>query len=314
MFSKRTSLCYRKQRSKERTYVMIWFWFRGGTASLVFQDTKKVPLLHWASYNLFTALAGKFGVVIYTRQSKCAPFRAEEGLSGVLCPPNSSTSFRDLPEDQQVGGYPTLTQAARAPNASDLSEDFALLDSEGRCIILEFPAFVLIGVYNPASRDQSRQAFRIAFLNLLDIRIRNLIALGKRVILAGDLNIIKHESDMANAETDLRKRGMTIEEYFSSPSPRLLNQLVTDGVVYGERDSERQASVLYDICRAFHPTRKGMFTCWETKINARPGNYGSRIDYVLCSLDMCDWFEDSNIQEGLMVLWHLNIYKTQSDF
>ena len=168
-------------------------------------------------------------------------------------------------------------------------------------MILEFPAFVLLGVYNPATRDDSRNAYRIAFLNLLDIRIRNLVALGKRVILAGDLNIIREEIDMANAVVELRKRNLTIDEYFAMPSRRMLNQLVANGYVRGEREEQRSEPVLYDLCRSFHPDRKGMFTCWETKINARPGNFGSRIDYILCSLDMHDWFSDSNIQEGLMV-------------
>ena len=241
--------------------------------------------------------------MIYTRQSTCAPIRAEEGLSGRLCPPNSSISFCDLPVNQQVGGYPSISQAEAAPDATELSGDFSTLDSEGRCVILEFPAFVLIGVYNPATRGDSRNPFRIAFLNLLDIRVRNLVASGKRVVLAGDLNIIKEEVDMANAEVELRKRNMTVGEYFAMPSRRMLNQLVENGTVYGERDEKRARPVLHDICRSYHLGRKGMFTCWETKINARPGNFGSRIDYILCSLDMKDWFLESNIQEGLMVCY-----------
>ena len=244
---------------------------------------------------------GKFGVVIYTRQSACAPIRAEEGLTGALCPPNSSTKFCDLPEDQQIGGYPTALQAQNAPHALEMAADFVTLDSEGRCVILEFPAFVLIGVYNPAVRDESRNAFRVSFLNLLDLRIRNLVALGKRVILAGDLNVSKNELDMANLEAELRKSERTAEEFFSTPSRRLFNHLLEDGTVFGERDEGREEPVLFDICRSFHPARKGMFTHWETKINARPGNYGSRIDYILCSLDMKDCFCESNIQEGLMV-------------
>lgn len=240
-------------------------------------------------------------MVIYTRQSICAPIRAEEGLTGTLCPPNTSIPFCEQPESQQIGGYPTQEQAAIAPNATELSEDFVALDCEGRCVILEFPAFVLFGLYCPASRDQSRNAFRYAFHNLLDIRIRNLIASGKQVIVAGDLNIIRSEHDMANAEADLRKANTTVEEYFSMPARKMLNQWLKDGVVYGELDSGRETPILHDLCRAFHPERKGMFTCWETKINARPGNYGSRIDYILCSLDMKDWFSDSNIQEGLLV-------------
>ncbi|KAI4156533.1 MAG: hypothetical protein LQ340_000202 [Diploschistes diacapsis] len=256
---------------------------------------------------------GKFGVVIYTRQSTCTPIRAEEGLSGILCPPNSSTSFRDLPAEEQIGGYPTVEQAQAAPDASELSGDFSVLDSEGRCMILEFPGFVLIGVYNPATRDDARNAFRIGFLNLLDLRVRNLAGIGKRVVLAGDLNIVKEELDMANAEVDLRKRGTSIEEYFSMPPRRMLNQLLENGKVRGVPDESRNQPVLYDICRSFHPHRKGMFTCWETKVQARPGNYGSRIDYILCSLDMRDWFEDSNIQEGLMGSDHCPVYATIKD-
>lgn len=234
-------------------------------------------------------------MVIYTRQSICAPIRAEEGLTGILCPPNSSTSFFDLPEDRQIGGYPTSIQLSKS------AIDASTIDSEGRCVILEFPAFVLLGVYSPANRDESRDDFRLGFLTILDARIRNLISIGKRVILAGDLNISREELDTANAESSMRKAGLTSPEYLSTPSRRLFNQLIEHGKVIGERDEGREKPVLWDVCRELHPNRKGMFTCWEQKINARPGNCGSRIDYVLSSLAMKDWFSDSNIQEGLMV-------------
>ena len=234
-------------------------------------------------------------MVIYTRQSVCAPVRAEEGITGILCPPNSSICFSNLPEDQQIGGYPTSAQLTNSV------VDASTIDSEGRCVILEFPAFVLLGVYSPANRDESRDEFRIGFLNLLDARIRNLVALGKRVVLTGDLNVSREQLDTANAESLIRKNGLNMEEYMSMPYRRLFNQLLEEGKVLGERDEGREMPVMWDICRAFHPDRKGMFTCWEQKTNARPGNYGARIDYVICSLSMKDWFSDSNIQEGLMV-------------
>ncbi|RDW63857.1 hypothetical protein BP5796_10359 [Coleophoma crateriformis] len=245
---------------------------------------------------------GYSGVAIYTRSSVCAPIRAEEGITGILTPPNSTVSFYDLPEDKQIGGYPSITQL------SDCSLDAVTLDSEGRCVILEFAAFVLIGVYSPANRDESRDEFRIGFLNALDARVRNLVAAGKRVFLTGDLNIIREEIDTANAEEQLRKHGMTGEEYVSTPARRLLNQLLVGGKVIGDRDEGRENPVLVDICRSFHATRKGMFTCWETKINARPGNFGSRIDYVLCSKDWEHWFCESNIQEGLIGSDHCPVY------
>ncbi|MCJ1370132.1 Class II abasic (AP) endonuclease [Loxospora ochrophaea] len=284
---------------------------------VVFQETKiqrkdlrddMVLVPGWDCYwSLPRHKKGYSGVVIYTRQSTCAPIRAEEGLSGVLCPPNSSTQFSDLPEDQQIGGYPTVTQLEDSP------VDAATLDSEGRCVLLEFPAFVLIGVYSPANRDETRDEFRHGFLDMLDARIRNLVALGKRVFLTGDLNISREELDTANAESSMRKNGLTSVEYASMPARRLFNHLLKGGKVYGERDEGREQPVMWDICRGFHPERKGMFTCWEQRVNARPGNFGARIDYVLCSLDMQDWFCESNIQEGLMGSDHCPVYAIFND-
>lgn len=243
---------------------------------------------------------GYSGVVIYTRNATCAPIRAEEGLTGVLNRPNSSTSFRDLPDEQQIGGYPTLDQL------SDLELDASVLDSEGRCVILEFPALVLIGVYCPANRDESRDCFRLDFLNALDFRVRNLVAMGKRVVVTGDLNISRDQRDAAHAAEAIRKGATTDEAFVSAPARRLFNQLLEGGKVHGPREDGRERGVLCDLCRLFHPDRKGMYTCWEQRINARPGNYGSRIDYVLCTRDMRDWFSDANIQEGLMVTIHIS--------
>ncbi|KAJ4417606.1 Class II abasic (AP) endonuclease [Gnomoniopsis sp. IMI 355080] len=249
---------------------------------------------------------GYSGVAIYTRNSKCCPLRAEEGITGVLCPPKSSTKFRDLPVAQQIGGYPRDDQILGPV-------DEVMLDSEGRTVILEFPAFVLIGVYVPATRDDTRTDFRIGFLTALDARIRNLVAMGKQVVLAGDLNIIRSDLDTAGCAESLRKEGMTLDEFMSTPSRRLFNQLVFEGQVIGEKDEGREEPVMWDITRCFHPDRTGMYTCWETKKNARPGNFGSRIDYILCTAGIKSWFNDSDIQEGLIGSDHCPVYATLAD-
>ena len=235
-------------------------------------------------------------MAIYTRNAVCAPIRAEEGITGVLCS-----------KDSPIGGYPTDEQLARSPLEA------GALDAEGRCVMLEFPAFVLVGVYCPASRDETRDDFRLGFLNALDARVRNLVSVGKRVVVAGDLNICREEIDTANAEEQRRRLDLSSDEYVSTPARRLFNQLLLDGKVVGDRDDGRAESILVDLCRSFHPTRRGMFTCWETKINARPGNFGSRIDYILCSRDMKDWFSDANIQEGLLGSDHCPIYAVMRD-
>ncbi|KAJ5110931.1 hypothetical protein N7532_001466 [Penicillium argentinense] len=304
---------------------------------VVFQETKiqrkdlrddMVLVPGWDCYfSLPKTKKGYSGVVIYTRNATCAPIRAEEGITGVLCPPNSSTSFRDLPEEQQIGGYPTPEQLSRPSTLSSDSSgeendgestpaepsDAATLDSEGRCVILEFPAFVLIGTYCPAYRDESRDSFRMDFLNAVDARVRNLTAMGKRVFLTGDINISKCPIDSAHAIEGIRKCSTTEDEFLSSPPRKLFNELLSDGVVVGKRGAGRENPVLHDICRSFHPSRAGMYTCWDTRLNTRPGNYGSRIDYVLCSLEMKDWFSDSNIQEGLMGSDHCPVYALFKD-
>ncbi|KAJ5114666.1 hypothetical protein NUU61_000425 [Penicillium alfredii] len=208
-----------------------------------------------------------------------------------------------------IGGYPTSEQLTRIPvggdsdksqgdenPSSDTNIDAPTLDSEGRCVILEFPAFVLIGVYCPAYRDESRDCFRMDFLNVLDTRVRNLEGI-----------------DAAHAMEAIRKGAMSEDEFVTGPSRRLFNHLLSDGVVVGERDAGREQPALHDICRQFHPGRAGMYTCWDQKLNARPGNYGSRIDYVLCSLDMRDWFSESNIQEGLMGSDHCPVFAVFKD-
>lgn len=227
---------------------------------------------------------------------------------GVLCPPDSSTPYSEQPESSAIGGYPTPSQVA------DIGDvDPAALDAEGRCLILEFPAFVLFGVYSPANSNGMRDDFRIGFLKMLDARIRNLTKMGKNVILTGDLNVSRDLIDTARAEDNMRAEGLTHEQYLSTPNRRIFNQLLLNGIVPGDRDEGREKPVLYDLCREFHPDREGMFTHWEQKINARPGNFGSRIDFILCSIAIKDWFQESNIQEGLVGSDHCPVYAVTKD-
>ena len=179
--------------------------------------------------------------------------------------------------------------------------------------MLEFPAFVLFGVYSPANSNGLRDGFRIGFLTALETRIRNLTKMGKHVILTGDLNVSRDTIDTARAEENMLSQGMTHDDYLSTPNRRIFNQLLLNGKVPGQRDEGREDPVLYDLCREFHPDREGMFTHWEQKINARPGNFGSRIDFILCSIAIKDWFKEANIQEGLMGSDHCPVYAVMKD-
>ncbi|KAF2757296.1 apyrimidinic endonuclease [Pseudovirgaria hyperparasitica] len=252
---------------------------------------------------------GYSGVGIYTRKCKCNPIRAEEGLLGVLCPPNSDEPYCEMNPEDCIGGYPTQAQL------EDLGVDVdaKYLDSEGRCVVVEFPAFVLFGIYSPANSNGQRDDFRYGFMCAMDLRIRNLVKMGKRVVVTGDLNVSREPKDTAACMEDITKGGISLDEYISSPNRRVFNQLLEGGPVLQPRDPGRDSPVLWDICRGFHPEREGMYTHWEVKVNARPGNFGSRIDYVLCSLDMKDWFEASDIQAGLHGSDHCPVYAVIKD-
>nr|ABN11482.1 DNA lyase [Ascosphaera apis] len=231
------------------------------------------------------------------------PKYKKDGITGINPSTTKDTAFRDLPSHEQIGGYPSEEQL----NLSLV--DAETLDSEGRCVILEFQAFVLIGVYLPAVRNELRDDFRLGFLRVFECRVRNLIALGKRIIVAGDLNISRDVQDSASALADVLGERLSREQYISTPSRALFNELVTDSSDYDSSEPNNNAQcVLWDICRDFHPSRKGMFTCWDMKTNARPGNFGSRIDYILCSLNIRDWFVAADAQQHLMGSDHCPVF------
>ncbi|KAI5846360.1 AP endonuclease 2 [Morchella snyderi] len=230
---------------------------------------------------------GYSGVAIYTRQSKCNPMKAEEGITGILTPPGrDGMTYLSLPSSESIGGYPKLSP-----------EKAALLDSEGRCLILDFGAFILIGLYCPANTDPARDDIRIAFAAAVDERVRNLIEIEKRrVIVVGDINITRDEIDDAAAKGIMMESNL--DNYKDTPARQILHNLL----------KPHTNGVMVDLCREFFPQRRGMYTCWSVIANARPGNHGQRIDYVLCSSDMRTWFKEANIQEGLMGSDHCPVY------
>nr|DAB41626.1 TPA_exp: AP endonuclease protein 2 [Thielaviopsis paradoxa] len=254
---------------------------------------------------------GYSGVAIYTRSARCAPMRAEEGITGILPSSVSGCAYRDLPAADAIGGYPSPAQVAAATADTDI--DAAALDAEGRCVVLEFPGFVLLGVYAPAQRDESRAAFRAAFFALLDARVRNLVALGKEVIVAGDLNVSRDVRDSCGVLEALRTEGVSVEAYMTSGVRGLFNrQLFNSSMGLAEHD-EAEQPVLWDLCREAFADRDGMYTCWDTKRNTRPANNGSRIDYVLCSSGIKAWVAAADIQPGLMGSDHCPVYAELHD-
>ncbi|KJR89594.1 AP endonuclease 2 [Sporothrix schenckii 1099-18] len=279
------------------------------TDDLVFVDG-------WDTFYSFPhTLTGYSGVAVYTRDSKCVPLRVEEGVTGVLKIPGTQTRYVDAQPDKQIGGYPTDRQLRRAAVGREV------IDSEGRCLILEFPLFVLINVYCPARRNHERTGYRNTFLLALDVRIRNLAAAGKNVVLCGDLNIMRDQLDTAGIWGHQGQKMMSEalefdENYMTMRAPKLLSQLLFNSRTVSDTGTPfiddavetRRPPVLYDTCRELHPERTGMFTCWDTRKNHRPANFGSRIDLIMCSPKVMQLVQEADIQPHLLGSDHCPVY------
>lgn len=236
-------------------------------------------------------------------------------MTGVLKVPGTQTQYVDALPEKQIGGYPTDKQLHRAAVGRDL------IDSEGRCLLLEFPLFVLINVYCPARRNHERTGYRNTFLLALDVRIRNLAAAGKNVVLCGDLNVMRDQIDTAGLWGHQGQKVVAEalefdETYMTMRAPKMLSQLLFNsrtisdaGIPFiDEAVVKRRPPVLYDTCRELHPKRPGMYTCWNTQKNHRPANFGSRIDMIMCSPKLMQLVREADIQPHLQGSDHCSVY------
>ncbi|TIA87078.1 hypothetical protein E3P99_03400 [Wallemia hederae] len=235
------------------------------------------------------------GVCVYSSTPALA---AEEGLSGgytahSLGLPNLSSEHRVQP------AVDTHTHTRHDLLARGYDSDYTnikQLDTEGRALAIDYGLFVLLNVYCPAEGEEHRGRFKRSFHEMLYDRIQALTAAGRHVVLLGDINIahrpIDHCDGLELARTDV---GRT---QFSEKSTRKWMDKLVSG----------SDSPLVDVARLLHPDREGMYTCWNQLINARPSNYGTRIDYVLVSPGLLPWIKHADIAADVMHSDHCPVY------
>lgn len=241
----------------------------------------------------------------------------QEGLTGILAGATDS--------DAAAAARVTVSSETRASAAGSFSytnndaEDVSSggrtysnleLDSEGRCIITDHGAFVLVNVYAPAaSSDGDRLSFKWQYHEALRRKVRQLLLSGVHVIVAGDLNVshtqldhcdpqewIKHSHGRA-FESGVFRRWMTamldgsdvlptigglgvvsFAPVEALPRPGASSQLLASALLTAQCN---QMLRLVDSFRTLHPTAEGAFTCWNQVTASRATNYGTRIDYIL---------------------------------
>ena len=250
-------------------------------------------LADYTSYFAFSRRrAGYSGVATFCKTSTATPVDAREGIAGAV-------------EDYSDYGQAEI-EAEFSPK--ELKE----LDAEGRAVVTwhETPdagrLLAVINVYCPRADPEraDRAEYKLKFYKLLEMRADALLKAGHRVVIVGDVNTSHREIDHCDPYEDFGKQ----------PGRRWLDHFLNgDGAKRGQDDDEEDESLwrtsskhlpgglFVDAFRKFHPDRRDAFTCWNTKMNCRETNYGTRIDYVFVdvatatdadSLSNCDIHPD----------------------
>lgn len=112
--------------------------------------------------------------------------------------------------------------------------------------------FVLFNLYCPNETNDQRRPYKMNFLRTLNARVDALVAAGREVIIAGDINVLRQPID--SGEGGIQS---TAEQLYEHPARVWLENWCSP------------KGPMVDVVRESWPNREGMFTCWNTKIDAR---------------------------------------------
>ncbi|KAI6124905.1 Endonuclease/exonuclease/phosphatase [Pisolithus croceorrhizus] len=239
-------------------------------------------------YFSFPANKGGYsGVAVYTDSRTVTPLKAEEGLSGTIQPKPP------LSQDERISRhYPCADEMNLMPDEHGIEpSELTSLDGEGRALMLDFGLFVLINVYCPNETSDSRLPFKMNYHFMLQERVNKLINEGRDIIVVGDINVCATPLD--HCDGHLASNAAT---FYDHPARAWF------------RDWLAPNGCMTDVVRAFWPCRKGMYTCWNTKICARETNYGTRVDYILATKGILPWIKHGDIQRFIKGSDHCPIY------
>lgn len=181
--------------------------------------------------------------------------------------------FWDYAEKKGYSG--TAVFAKKAPISVTHGLGAPELDTEGRCITLEYPEFYLVNCYTPNAQDGlKRLSHRMAWDDAYRAHLMALDA-KKPVIACADYNVAHQEIDLKNPGPNRGNAGFSDEE--RTQFSRLLEAGFTDTFRYQ------------------HPDLTGAYSWWSYRFNARQNNAGWRIDYFIVSDRLREQIEETAI-------------------
>lgn len=262
---------------------------------------------------------GYSGTAVFVKNSLNV-VKVEQGISGYLdVSSDPGITYRKIwdrigNDSLAIGGY--------TDNIVDWREG-ETLDADGRCVIVELDnGVVIISVYCPANSMavEEEEVNRCLFLSTLFQRVENLEKMGKHVVLMGDINVAPSLIDRDDAINELVKSGEVkvtsnfehdnISKVLQFRSETQSRQILHDYLYdYQNLQPEKNVGkVFYDLTRKNHLNRLKMYTCWNTLLNNRPMNIGSRIDLFLATKKIEESVVDTDIWSFLYGSDHCPIY------
>lgn len=195
----------------------------------------------------------------------------EDKLTKELCCVDGYQSFwAHSREKKGYSGVTTYASDAYAPlscQADCLGSGEEDIDREGRVLITDHGAFVLVNVYVPNAGDRPdrpRLHYKLRFLAALRRKCEELAVAGRELLLVGDFNVPAEARDV---HPDLLPGG-SLDELYGQEERAALHALT---------------AAYPDVWRRLHPQEAATYSVWNEKTSARAFNRGLRIDYVLCT-------------------------------
>ena len=276
----------------------------------------------FTSYFSFSRLrSGYSGVATYCRDS-ATPTGADTSLAG------SVQNITGSQESSLTGASCDITPGLSCLREEFSSEELRSLDNEGRCVITRHRVrgdtgdLVVINVYCPRADPEKldRVRFKQRFNKALDIRANRLREAGNLVVVCGDINISHKEIDHCDPYDGFEDNpGRRFLNHFLKPRKDPNNDTSDDNEILNDTDYIEEwvtsnvsipSRQFVDTFRIFHPDRERAYTCWNTEMNCRSTNYGTRIDYILASLNMTSILLDCDLKTEVLGSDHCPVLAT----
>ncbi|KAI9591152.1 Endonuclease/exonuclease/phosphatase [Syncephalis fuscata] len=173
---------------------------------------------------------------------------------------------------------------------------YDVMEKEGRLIMIDTGPFILLNVYVPFAMDTERVSVKRLFCHQLEQIVHYWIRIKHReVCLVGDLNIAPTKLDHCDPigwEEEYSKVNSEPCSFEQEPFRQWLHRLTS----FNKDDN----GLLVDVVRHFYPNDSSkLYTCWNTRLNSRASNFGTRIDYVLMSPRLMKTVTECNVLQSI---------------